>query len=121
VPEIADSCGRRKSDHAQGHRRRVERRDANPRFAELRAARKWNMEADAGCDLADWIAFRAGYETMYPMIWKHKHKDFVALTFIEHHGKPRRGARQLGWLSCGEMAAGRSYSATDDACGTQGR
>jgi hypothetical protein len=64
VPEIADSCGRRKSDHAQGHHRRAERRDGDPRLAELRAGRKWNMKTDAACDLADWIAFRTGYEAM---------------------------------------------------------
>jgi hypothetical protein len=46
--------------------------------------------------LADRIVFRTGYEVTYPMIWKHKHKDFVALTFTEHHDKPAEGLASWG-------------------------
>jgi hypothetical protein len=76
-----------------------------PQLAELLAGRKWNMDADAACDLADWIAFRTGYEAMYPAIAGNTNTTaFLALTFIEHHGKPAEGL--ASWcLGCGEMAS----------------
>jgi hypothetical protein len=75
-----------------------------PQLAELLAGRKWNMDVDAACDLADWIAVRTGYEAMYPAIAGNTNTTaFLALTFIEHHGKPAEGL--ASWcLGCGEMA-----------------
>jgi len=75
-----------------------------PQLAEQLAGRKWNMDADTACDLADWIAFRTGYEAMYPAIAGNMNTTvFLALTFIEHDGKPAEGL--ASWcLSCGEMA-----------------
>jgi hypothetical protein len=64
-----------------------------PQLAELLAGRKWNMDVDAACDLADWIAFRTGYEAMYPAIAGNMNTTaLLALTFIGHHGKPARGS-----------------------------
>jgi hypothetical protein len=76
-----------------------------PQLAELLAGRAWKMDADAACDLADWIAFRTGYEAMYPSIAGDTNTTaFLALTFVEHHGEPAEGL--ASWcLGCGEMAS----------------
>ena len=77
--------------------------DRVPELSGLLAGRAGVIDADAACDLADWIAFRTGYEAMYPaLVGDTNTTAFLALTFIEHHGKPAEGL--AGWcLGCGEM------------------
>jgi hypothetical protein len=74
-----------------------------PQLTQLLAGRAWTMDADAACDLADWIAFRTGYEAMYPSIAGDTNTTaFLALRFVEHHGDPAVGL--ASWcLGCGEM------------------
>jgi hypothetical protein len=89
-----------------------------PELADLLAGRAWTMEADAACDLADWIAFRTGYEAMYPSLGGDtKTTAFLALTFVEHHGEPAEGF--AGWcIGCGEIASRLSGQAIE---GPEGR
>jgi hypothetical protein len=74
-----------------------------PQLAGLLAGRACSLDADTACDLADWIAERTGYEAMYPAFVGDA-TAFLALTFVEHHGKPAEGL--ASWcLGCGELAS----------------
>jgi hypothetical protein len=71
-------------------------------LTDLLKGKAFSVDGDRAFDLADWIAYRAGYEAMYPARVKDA-TAFLALSFTEHRGKP--ASPNAPWcIGCGQLA-----------------